>query len=254
MERDRDGLFLSYDLDAARPDRQTLLGGLKDAKPEVAVTIPTIGPVLALSLAGRESVETGSGGVPELTGRLERTAGACVNVHMMYPALVYGFWQVLGVSRCQDLTPVTAPVPVDGASDHGDQALQRNGEPVAELQRYYDGLGRLSQRDDIRDAPSRYEACALTLVERTGGSRHALVYPNYPPSGSLLCYNRMFERLYALYDQRFVDSTMALKQVTQRRFWHRESPLLADIAGRGDLLAEIVPRTMPDGCPRREGA
>ncbi len=252
--RNRDGLYLSHDPDAAIPDRRILLGGLKDAKPDVAVTIPTIGPVLALSLEGRESVETGSGGIPELTGKLERTAGACVNVHMMYPALVYGFWHVLSVDRVQDFTPVTATVPVGGASDHGDQALQRNGEPVAELQRYHDALGRLSQRDDIRDAPSHYEACALTLVECGGDSRLAKVYPDYPLLGSLLDYNRMFERLNAVYDRRFVDSTWALEQTTQRRFWHRESPLLAEMAGRGDLLAEMVPRTVPDGCRRREGA
>ena len=53
VDRGRDGLFLSHDPDAARPDRQTVLGGLKETKPDVTVTIPTIGPVLALS-SGRD--------------------------------------------------------------------------------------------------------------------------------------------------------------------------------------------------------
>ena len=94
-------------------------------------------------------------GVPETTGGLERAAGACVNLHMIYPALVYGFWHVIGASQIQDLIPVTVPGPV------GDHALRRNGELGAELQRYHDALARLSEREDIRAAPSRYEACGL---------------------------------------------------------------------------------------------
>ena len=236
VDRGRDGLFLSHDPDAASPDRQTVPGGLKEAKPDVTVAIPAIGPVLALSLEGTESVEIGPGRVPELTGGLERTAGACVNLHMTYPALVYGFWHVISAHRVRDL------IPVGGSDDYGDHALRRNGEPAAELQRYHDALARLAQREDIHDAPSRYEACALTLAECSGGSRQALVYPDYPPSGSLLDYDRMFQRLYALYDQRFVDSTLALKQATQRRSWHRESPLLADTTILGSVLADTEPR------------
>ena len=242
VERDRDGLVLSHDPDAARPDRQTLLGGLKEAKPDVTVAIPDIGPVLALSLEGTESVVIGPGGVPELTGELERTAGACVNVHIMYPALVYGFWHVLSGDRVQDFAPVTVPAPVGGPHDHGDHAQRTNGEAAAELQRYQEALARLSERDDIRDAPSCYEACALTLVERGGGSRQGRVYRHYPGPDSLLEYNRMFQQLYAVYDRRFVDGAKALKETTRRRFWHRESPLLAEISGRDDLLAEVAPR------------
>lgn len=166
VERDRDGLFLCHDPDAASPQRQTLLGGLNDAKPDVSVTIPTIGPVLALSLEGTESVAIGPGGVPELTGDLERTAGACVNVHMMHPALVYGFWHVVSANRVQDLTVFA---PMGGLDDHGDHALRTGGEPAAGLQHYHDALARLSEREDIRDAPSCYEACALTLVQHGAG-------------------------------------------------------------------------------------
>ena len=109
VDRNQDGLLLSHDPDAAKPGRRTLPGGLKDAEPDVTVTIPTIGPVLALSLEGTESVAVGPEGVPEITGGLERTAGACVNLHMIYPALVYGFWHVIGASQIQDLIPVAVP-------------------------------------------------------------------------------------------------------------------------------------------------
>jgi len=138
VDRGRDGLFLSRDPAAARPDRQTVLGGLKETKPDVTVAIPNIGPVLALSLERTESVEIGPGRVPELTGGLERTAGACVNLHMMYPALVYGFWHVISANRVQDLAPVGDP------GYYGDHALRRNGEPATELQRYRDALARIS--------------------------------------------------------------------------------------------------------------
>ena len=96
--------------------------------------------------------------------------------------------------------------------------------------------------EDIRDAPSRYEACALTLVEPGAGPLQGIPCADYPPPGSLLDYNRMFQRLYAVYDQRFVDSTMALKRATQRRFWHRESPLLADTTIMSSVLADMEPR------------
>ena len=241
VDRNQDGLFLSLDPDAAKPGRRTLAGGLKDAEPDVTVVIPTIGPVLALSLEGTESVAVGREGVPEITGGLERTAGACVNLHMIYPALVYGFWRVLGASRVHDLVPFAVPGPVGGPDDHGDHSLQRNGELGAELQRYHDALARLSEREDIRAAPSRYEACALTLVERGTGPQQWVAYADYPAPGSLLDYNRMFRRLYAIYDRRFVDSTRALRRTTERKVWNRESSLLAEKTVQDDLFAAMTP-------------
>lgn len=239
--RDRHGLLLSHDPDAAKPERRTLPGGLKAAKPDVTVTIPTIGPALALSLEGTEGVAVTRGRVPEMTGGLERIAGACVNLHMVYPALVYGFWHVLGTSQAQDLVPATLSDPVRSPGDYGRHAWTRTGGLAAELRRYHDALARLSEREDIRDAPSRYEACALTLVEH-GTDRHEGI-PNfdYPPPGSLLDYNRMFERMYAIYDRRFVTSTTALRRTTKRNVWHLDSPLLAEATVLGDVLTELAP-------------
>ncbi len=225
VDRNRHGSFLSHDPDAAKPDRRTLPGALKAARLDVTVTIPAIGPVLALSLEGMEDVAVTRGRVPEITCGLERIAGACVNVHMIYPALVYGFWHVLGASQAQDLVPAALPDPIGSPGNHGDHA-RRNGELAAEIRRYHDALARLSERDDILDAPSRYEACALTLLEHGAGHHEGTLSAEYPPPGSLLDYDRMFRRLYAVYDHRYVNSTTALKQTTERKVWHRDSPLL----------------------------
>ena len=237
VDRARDGLLLSHDPDAANADRLTLPGGLKAAKPDVTVTIPTIGPVLALSLEGTESVAVTRDRVPELTGGLERITGACVNLHMIYPALVYGFWHVLGASRVRDLVPAAVPELVGDPGYHGDCARTRTGERAAELRRYHDALARLSERGDIRDDPSRYEACAVTVVEQGAGPQKGIPNPDYPPPGSVLDYNRMFRRLYAVYDRRFVNSTAAPRR-TERRVWHRDSPLLADASILGEALAD----------------
>lgn len=227
VDRNRHGLFLSHDPDAAKPGRRTLLGALKAARLDVTVTIPAIGPVLALSLEGTEDGEVGHGRVPEMTGGLERIAGACVNLHMVYPALVYGFWHVIGTSRIQHLCPAALHDPVASPGHHDDHAW-RNGERAAALRRYHDALARLSGRDDIRETPSRYEACALTLVEHGRGRQQGIPNTDCPQPDSLLDHNRMFERLYAVYDRRFVNSTMALRRTTERKAWHRDSPLLAE--------------------------
>lgn len=218
---DRDALLLSLDPDAARADRPTLPGALKAARPDVAVTIPAIGPVLALSMEVTESLAVSHDRVPEMTGALERIAGACVNLHMIYPALVYGFWHIL--------------------VDPGDRAA-RNGELAAEMRRYHDALARISEREDILEDPSRYEACALTLVEPGAWVRGNIPNRDYPPLGSLLDYNQMFQRLYAIYDRRFVDGTRALRERTERKHWHPDSPLLVETTYMGDLLAEVEPR------------
>lgn len=241
VDRNRQGSFLSHDPDAAKPGRRTLLGALKAARPDVTVTIPTIGPVLALSLEGKEGGGVARGGVPEITGDLESTAGACVNLHMVYPALVYGFWHVLGTRQIHDLVPSALSDPDAGPGDHGDHSLW-NGAHAATIRRYHDALVRLSERDDIRDDPSRYEACALTLVEHGAGQQDGIPNSDYPPLGSLLDYDRMFRRLYAVYDHRFVNSTTALRRTTERKAWHRDSPLFAErgVGSRGWMTVSDV--------------
>ena len=129
VDRNQDGLFFSLDLDAAKPGRRTLPGGLKDAEPDVTVVIPTIGPVLALSLEGTESVSGRARGSP----RNHRRAGAHrrslrESSHDLSGARVRNSGHVIGASQIQDLIPVAVPGPVGDPVDHGDHALRRNGE------------------------------------------------------------------------------------------------------------------------------
>lgn len=43
----------------------------------------------------------------------------------------------------------------------------------------------------------------------------------------------MFQRLYAIYDRRFVYDAPALRSRTEREIWDRESPLLSDTIDSG---------------------
>ena len=52
VKRRRDGLLLRHDPEVAKSGERTILGGLKTKRLDVTVTIPTIGPVLAVSLKG----------------------------------------------------------------------------------------------------------------------------------------------------------------------------------------------------------
>ena len=236
VERSRHGTFLHHDPDAAKPGERTILGGLKTKRLDVTVTIPTIGPVLAVSLKGTHNA------FRNLTNRMEEAAGDCTNLHMAYPALVYGFWHVLRANEADDLSPTAHFRLKNGRYDPHDLALLSGGALTEPVQRYHHALERLSEREDLRDHPSRYEACGLTLVKCRGGTVECGVYPDYPVTGSVLDYNRMFQRLYAIYDRRFVYNAPALRRRTAREVWDRESPLLTDTIGRDESFAEMNPR------------
>ena len=123
-----------------------------------------------------------------------------------------------------------------------DLAILGGGKLTEPIQRYHHALERLSDREDLRDHPSRYEACGLTLVKSRGGPVECGVYPDHPLPGSVLEYNRMFRRVYAIYDRRFVYNAPALKSRTEREVWDRESPLLADVISRDEGFAEMEAR------------
>ncbi len=82
----------------------------------------------------------------------------------------------------------------------------------------------------------------MTLVKCLGGPAECRVYVGYPVPGSVLDYNRMFQRLYAIYDRRFVYDAPALRSRTRREEWDRESPLLTDTIMRDEAFAEMEPR------------
>ena len=76
-----------------------------------------------------------------------------------------------------------------------------------------------------------------------GGPDNCGVYSGHPSPGSVLDYNRMFQRLYAIYDRRFVYDAPALRSRTEREIWDRESPLLSDTIFRDEAFAEMEART-----------
>ena len=236
VTRRRDGVFLHHDPGAAKAGERTILGGLKTKRLDVTVTVPTIGPVLAVSLKGTHNA------FRNLTNRMEEAAGDCTNLHMAYPALVYAFWHVLRANEADDPAPIAHFRLKDGRYDTHDLAFLSGGELTEPIQRYQHALERLSERDDLRDHPSRYEACGLTLVKSRGGPAECGVNADHPAAASVLNYNRMFQRLYAIYDRRFVYNAPALRSRTEREVWDRESPLLTDTIFRDEAFAEMEPR------------
>ena len=233
VEWNRRGAFLHRNSDAAKPGRRTLLGGLGTRRVDVTVTVPGVGPVLAVSV---KWTHCGSEG---LTQGLEQVAGGCVNIHMGYPALVYGFWHVLGVTVGGDVARPARGRPADGGRVSDAFDYRQGGE----LDRYGRALRRLSERGDLRDDPSRYEACGLTLTRYVGELELSVLDSGHPDSGSVLDFNRMFRRLYAIYDRRFVFSAPKLARRTAREYWHPESPLLTETGledeGLGDMTARV---------------
>lgn len=234
VKRRRGSLLLHHDPSAAKPGERTILGGLKTKRLDVTVTIPTIGPVLAVSLKGTQRA------FRNLTNRMEEAAGDCTNLHMAYPALVYAFWHVLRANEADDPAPVAHFQLKQGRYSVPDLAFLSGGELTEPIKRYRQALLRLSDRDDLRDDPSRYEACGMTFVKAKGGRAECGVYTGCPDSQ--LDYNRMFRRLYAIFDRRFVYTAAALRSRTERRVWDRESPLLTDTITRQDAFAEMEPQ------------
>src|SRR6185437_1588988 len=60
---------------------------------DVVVSIPGIGPVLAVSCKGVTKA------FRNLTNRMEETIGECTNLHITYPAMVVGYFAVLRANR-----------------------------------------------------------------------------------------------------------------------------------------------------------
>lgn len=228
--------FLHHDPLEAKAGERTVLGGLKTKQVDVTVSIPGIGPALAVSLKGTHNA------FRNLTNRMEEAAGDCTNLHMAYPALVYGFWHVLRANEETDLNPFAHFKLGPNGYRSADIALMADGSLAEGVDRYAHALDRLSDRDDLRDHPSRYEACGLTLVQVTGGATACGIHNAFPPPEDVLDYNRMFRRLFAIYDQRFVHQAPSLKSRTRRLEWDPESPVLAETILNGGAFDEMQPR------------
>ncbi len=187
----------------------TVMGGLKTKKVDVTVCKPGIGPCVAVSLKGTLRATR------NLTNRMEEAAGDCTNLHLMYPALVYGFLHVLRANR-------------EGPGvDKADVAVLESGEADPTVVRYHDAMARLTAREDVRSAPSKYEAIAVALVG-SSGEEVGRVLADYPPATSELRFERFLEDLYRAYDLRFVHAAPALQRKTSRLVWSADSPVRDD--------------------------
>ena len=202
--------LLHYDDSVARSGELTVLGGLKTKAVDVAVAKAGVGPVVAISVKGALKAFRNL-----MTNRMEEAIGDCTNLHISYPALVFGFLQVLRANR---------PGP---GIESNDICIAANGSVADLVVRYHNVLVRLDGRRDIRDEPTKYEAVAVALVKPDLPHRGTLV-TTYPLPDSPLSLSSFFEKIYRSYDLRFVYPAPNLEAVTQRLVWDESSPAFSD--------------------------
>lgn len=213
---------LSYDPSLAEGGEATVLGGLKTKNVDVVVNKPGLGPVLAVSCKGM------TGAFRNLTNRMEETIGECTNLHITYPAMVFGYLFIIRANRqVEEAAAIVADenAPPARQLKANDIAMAIGGEPVESIIRFHSALRELNGRRGIRNDVSRYEAVSLALVEMADGQLGTLL-PTYPANESPLRLERFFETLYLRYDERFVYAAPDLKSVTQRLEWSPDSPAL----------------------------
>ena len=214
---------LHYDDDVAGSGERTVLGGLKTKAVDVVVAIDGIGPCVAVSLKGTLNAYR------NLTNRLEEAVGDCTNIHIAYPALVYGFLHLIRANY-------EGPVPENGqsflkADPSGnvkveDIAVTASREVGSEIRKYHNAISRLAGRRDLRNDITKYEALGLVLVSPEEDTIGTPVF--YPPTTSALYFDRFFPALYEQYDLRFVYGASALASKTRRIEWDADSPVLSD--------------------------
>ena len=214
---------LHHDDGEAGSGERTVFGGIKTKDVDVVVAIDGIGPCVAISLKGMLNAHR------NLTNRLEEAVGDCTNIHIAYPALVYGFLHLLRANH-------EGPVPEngqkflqkdsDGNVKKPDIAVTASGEIASGIRRYHDAIARLVGRRDLRNDITRYEALGLVLVSPEESTIGTPVF--YPPATSVLHFDRFFPALYEQYDLRFVYGAPALAGKTRRIEWDADSPVLND--------------------------
>ncbi len=209
---------LVHDPNAAVAGERTILGGLKTKNVDVVVSLPGIGPCVAISVKGTLNA------FRNLTNRMEEAAGDCTNIHISYPNLVYGFFHIIRAGR-------------EGAVEKAnDVAIKSDGRIVDGIVRYHDAMARLTGRENVRNEVSRYEAVCLALVNTDASGRGAIL-GLFPASDSLIRFDRFFDSIYNAYNLRYVYTAPALRRTTERRFWSPDSPVLDT-----DGISEFTPR------------
>ncbi len=197
---------LLHDPDSAVGGELTILGGLKTKDVDVVVTLPQIGPCIAVSVKGTLKA------FRNLTNRMEEAAGDCTNIHISYPNLIYGFFHVIRAGR-------------EGQVENSnDIAINSDGSITDGIVRYHDAMARLAGRQDVRNDVSRYEAVSLALVDTEDAG---VVLESFPPDESSIHVGKFFDSIYAQYDFRYVYTAPALRKLTSRFEWAEDSPALA---------------------------
>jgi len=235
--------FLAHTPETATGGEATVLGGLKTKNVDVVVLKPGLGPVLAISCKGM------TGAFRNLTNRMEETIGECTNLHITYPALVFGYlFAVRANRRIEEAVSIAAPegeLPGRQLAAN-DIALREGGEPVESIIRFHSALRELTGRRGIRNDVSRYEAVSLAMIEMADATAGELL-SGFPPTGSALRFEEFFKSLYLRYDERFVYSAPDLKNITQRICWDSESPALSDVIAESlEYVSRIDGATLPD--------
>lgn len=235
VTKGRHGKMLEYDPASATGNESTILGGLKTKNVDVVVAKHGLGPVIAVSCKGT------IGAFRNLTNRMEEAVGDCTNLHITYPALVYGFMAVMRANRYEEgIVEAVEEMAAEDAAQHiapesapasrqlkaNDIAIQRGGEVVESIIRYHAALRELTGRRGVRNDLSRYEAVALALVD-SNSPTPGRVLPMFPKADSPLRIEQFFETLYLRYDERYVYAAPDLKQTTERIEWAPQSPALA---------------------------
>jgi hypothetical protein len=210
---------LHFDPTLATGSERTILGGLKTKNVDVVVTKDGIGPVLAISCKGM------MGAFRNLTNRMEETIGECTNLHITYPAMVFGYMFVIRANRT--VVALAEGLESEDTPAHqllaNDIAVREGGEPVESIFRFHSALRELTGRRGIRDDVSGYEAVTLAMVDMTEG-RAGYILSDFPPQDSPLRLEQFFQALYLRYEERYVFGAPDLKSVTRRLEWASRSP------------------------------
>ena len=228
--------YLFFDAGKATGGERTVLGGLKTKTVDVVVTKNGIGPVIAVSCKGM------TGAFRNLTNRMEETIGECTNLHITYPAMVFGYMLVIRANR--EVQAIAAGLPPSEAEparqlNANDIAVQKGGAPVESIIRFHSALRELTGRRGIRDDVSRYEAVTLAMIEAAGENAGDL-FGHFPPLDSPLRIEQFFQTLYLRYEERYLLGAPDLKSVTRRLDWDIESPaLMAPGNAEDELYPEI---------------
>ena len=242
--RRKNEYLLAYDPAVGKGGEATVLGGLKTKNVDVVVNKDGVGPVLAVSCKGM------TGAFRNLTNRMEETIGECTNLHITYPALVFGYLFVIRANRLIEAAaalaaPEAAPPTRQLAGN--DIAMQIGGGPVESIIRFHSALRELTGRRGIRNDVSRYEAVSLAMVEMADAELGAIL-PGFPAADSPLRIEQFFGTLYLRYDERYVYSAPDLKTRTQRLEWSPNSPVFnaGENALSLDYEARIANSERPD--------